>query len=267
MRHYPRSSASISGFALSIRPYREQSRSETARGPWTALHSRFQQRDALGGDGLFQADGADVLAGLALQPDPLGLDAEDVGQPLADGLAVGEQLGPLGEDDAVDVDDPPAQGGDGVQRGRGAFRPSRGRGSPDRCRETSGRCRPGRPPPAGRRSRRASSTSASLWPISLPVVGDVDAAQPQRAAAARAGACRVRCPTRSGRSWRRVLRLPAIIQTGTREVGRRRAEGGGEKKRGRFPARPQACRQSLSSFLLQPSAILPSAFPLPPSAL
>ena len=61
--------------------------------------------------------GADALARLGLQADALGLDAEDVGQPLADGLAMGEELGTLGEDDAVDVDDLPAQRGHGVQRG------------------------------------------------------------------------------------------------------------------------------------------------------
>ncbi len=78
---------------------------------------RFQQDDALGGDRLFEADQTDVLAGLALQADPLGLDAENVGQPLADRLAMRQELGPLGKDDAVDVDDPPADRGDGVQGG------------------------------------------------------------------------------------------------------------------------------------------------------
>ena len=58
---------------------------------------------------------------LPLQADALGLDAEDVGQPLADRLAMRQQLGPLGEDDAVDVDDPPAERGDGVQGGAQHF--------------------------------------------------------------------------------------------------------------------------------------------------
>ena len=53
--------------------------------------------------------GPDALAGLGLKADALGVDAEDVGQALADGLAMGKQLGTLGEDDAVDVDDFPAE--------------------------------------------------------------------------------------------------------------------------------------------------------------
>jgi hypothetical protein len=74
----------------------------------------LQQRDALGGNGFFIADGADALAGLCLQTDALDFDVEDVGQPLADDLAMGEKLGTLCEDDAVDVDDSPAERRHGV---------------------------------------------------------------------------------------------------------------------------------------------------------
>ena len=118
---------------------------------------RLQQRHALGGDGLLAADGADAFAGLGLEADALGLDAEDVGQPLADGLAVGESLGRWAKtmQSMLTICQPKAA--HGARAPRRAFRPNRGRGSRDRCRETSGRCRPARPRPAGRRSRRATA--------------------------------------------------------------------------------------------------------------
>ena len=48
-----------------------------------------------------------MLAGLGLHCDLFGLDVEDLGQSPAHGPVVWGQLGPLGENDAVDVADPP----------------------------------------------------------------------------------------------------------------------------------------------------------------
>ena len=94
---------------------------------------------------------------LALQADALELDAEDVGQPLADGLAMGEQLGPLGEDDAVDVDDLPAERGDGVASAAASISAE---SRPRLAGSVSGNIWPMSPraaAPAGRRSRRAAA--------------------------------------------------------------------------------------------------------------
>ena len=60
---------------------------------------------------------AHAFARLAFEPDPLGLDLQDVGNPLANGLAIGQELGPLGEDNAIDVDDPKSNRRHGIAGG------------------------------------------------------------------------------------------------------------------------------------------------------
>ena len=129
---------------------------------------------------------------LALQADALGLDAEDVGQPLADRLAMGQQLGPLGEDDAVEVDDLPADRGDGVAGPRASISAE---SRPRFAGSVSGNIWPMSPraaAPSRASVTACSRTSASLWPTDLPIVGNIDAAQPQRSARPQADACRVR---------------------------------------------------------------------------
>ena len=108
--------------------------------------------------------GADALAGLGLQADALGLDAEDVGHPLADGLAMGQELGTLGEDDAVEVDDLPAQRGDGVA---GAAASISAESRPRLAGSVSGNIWPMSPraaAPSRASITACSSASASLWP-------------------------------------------------------------------------------------------------------
>jgi len=69
----------------------------------------LQQDHALGFYGLFQPHRSDVLAGLALDAYTLYVDAQYLGDPLADLLPVRQQFWALGEDHAVQIDDPPAQ--------------------------------------------------------------------------------------------------------------------------------------------------------------
>ena len=77
----------------------------------------LQQRHAFRGNGFFPPDRAHAFTGLALQADPLGLNLQDVGDPLADGLAIGQELGPLGKDNAIDVDNAKADRRHGIAGG------------------------------------------------------------------------------------------------------------------------------------------------------
>ena len=128
-----------------------------------AFSFRFQQCDALGGNRIFQTDRPKVLAGLGLQADTLQLDAEDVGQALANRLTMRGQLGPLGEDDAVDVDDSQPSAATASKAARSISAESRPRFSGS----VSGNICPMSPSAAA--PSRASvtackRTSASLWP-------------------------------------------------------------------------------------------------------
>ena len=92
-----------------------------------------------------------------LQSDALDLDAENVGQPLTNRLAVREQLGALGKDDAVHIADPPAERTHVGQRAAVSIS-------------------------AESRPRFSGSVSGNIWPMS-----------PSAAAPSRASTKRVRC--------------------------------------------------------------------------
>src|SRR5262249_51544592 len=73
----------------------------TKQGLWTKKH------DGLADDGLTAADGSDVLTGLGLDVDPCLNDAQQSCEVRSDRRLVLRELGLLGVDDHVAIDDPP----------------------------------------------------------------------------------------------------------------------------------------------------------------
>jgi len=127
------------------------------------------------------ADRPDAFGGLGLHTHPIGIDVEDFGQAPADGLLVGAQPGPLGEDDAIDVADLPAGLGGGLSSLTEHF-----------CRVATpvGRVGVGKPladvaqgrRPEHRVGHRVQEHVGIAVADQLPVVGNVDPTQPERAA-------------------------------------------------------------------------------------
>ena len=173
-------------------------------------HSRLCSRATHWARWLLRGRRPDAFAGLGLQADLLRLRSEDLGQPLADGVAVREAW---------------AAGRRRCSRGSRSASPARPHGV-QAARSISAESRPRfagsvsgniwpMSPRAAAPSRASvtacSSTSASLWPDRLPVVGDVDPAQPQRSAG-RGGACRVRFRSANGPS---VVAVLPCVSVGT----------------------------------------------------
>jgi hypothetical protein len=69
----------------------------------------FQKHRALGRNGFFAADDADAFAGFGLQADAFDFEVENFGEPFADSLAVHEEFGALGENDAIEIGDLPTE--------------------------------------------------------------------------------------------------------------------------------------------------------------